>query len=63
MPSTAAARAASADELVTAGMAVYAQVPDEAPGTLAFAPIVDGDLLPEAPATVLHEGRGLPVPS
>lgn len=61
--STAAAlRAASADELVTAGMTVYAQVPDEAPGTLAFAPIVDGDLLPEAPATVLHEGRGLPVP-
>ena len=58
----AALRAASADELVTAGMAVYAQVPDEAPGTLAFAPIVDGDLLPEAPATVLHEGRGLPVP-
>lgn len=61
--STAAAlRAASADELVTAGMAVYTQVPDEAPGTLAFAPIVDGDLLPEAPVTVLHEGRGLPVP-
>jgi para-nitrobenzyl esterase len=58
----AALRAASADELVTAGMAVYAQVPDEAPGTLAFAPIIDGDLLPEAPATVLHEGRGLPVP-
>ncbi len=57
-----ALRAASADQLVTAGMAVYAQVPDEAPGTLAFAPIVDGDLLPEAPATVLHEGRALPVP-
>ncbi len=58
----AALRAASADRLVAAGMAVYAQVPDEAPGTLAFAPIVDGELLPEAPATVLHEGRGLPVP-
>lgn len=50
------------DRLVSAGMTVFAQVPDEAPGTLAFAPIVDGDLLPEAPATVLHEGRGLPVP-
>lgn len=60
--SATALRAASADQLVAAGMAVYAQVPDEAPGTLAFAPVIDGDLLPEAPATVLHEGRGLPVP-
>ncbi len=61
--STATAlRAASADEVVRAGMAVYAAVPDEAPGTLAFAPVVDGDLLPEAPATVLHDGRGLAVP-
>lgn len=57
-----ALRAASVDDIVTAGMAVYAAVPDEAPGTLAFAPVIDGDLLPEAPVTVLREGRGIPVP-
>lgn len=59
---SAALRAVPAADIVTAGMAVYAAVPDAAPGTLAFAPVVDGDLLPEAPITVLHEGRGLPVP-
>ena len=57
-----ALRAASVDDIVTAGMTVYAAVPDEAPGTLAFAPVIDGDLLPEAPVSVLREGRGLPVP-
>ena len=57
-----ALRAASVDEIVTAGMKVYAAVPDEAPGTLAFAPVVDGDLLPEAPVSVLREGRGIRVP-
>ncbi len=31
-------------------------------GTLAFGAVVDGDLLPEAPAVVLREGRGLAVP-
>ncbi|MFF3026412.1 carboxylesterase/lipase family protein [Microbacterium sp. NPDC057944] len=50
------------DEIVRAGMAVYAAVPGEAPGTLAFAPVVDGVLVPESPITVLHEGRGLAVP-
>ncbi|MBU4337109.1 MAG: carboxylesterase/lipase family protein, partial [Actinobacteria bacterium] len=51
-----------ADDLVTAGMAVYAEVPAQAPGTLAFAPVVDGDLLPEHPVRVLREGRANPVP-
>ncbi|MBN9178609.1 MAG: carboxylesterase/lipase family protein [Microbacterium sp.] len=57
-----ALRALPADEIVRAGMAVYAAVPDSDPGVLAFAPVIDGDLLPEAPALALHEGRGLPVP-
>ncbi|MBS1897227.1 MULTISPECIES: carboxylesterase/lipase family protein [unclassified Microbacterium] len=62
-PSAAdALRAVPAEDVVTAGMAVYAAIPDVAPGTLAFAPVVDGALLPEAPVTVLHDGRGLPVP-
>lgn len=43
-------------------MEVYAAVPDDAPGTLAFAPVIDGDVLPEAPVTALREGRGLRVP-
>ena len=50
------------EEIVRAGTAVYAGVPDEAPGTLAFAPVIDGELVPESPVTVLSEGRGLPVP-
>lgn len=57
-----ALREASADDIVTAATTVYAAVPDEAPGTLAFAPVIDGDLLPEAPAEALRAGRGLPVP-
>jgi len=49
-------------DLVAAGTAVYAAVPLEEPGMLAFAPVVDGVLIPEHPATALTEGRGLPVP-
>ncbi|WP_025158414.1 carboxylesterase/lipase family protein [Leifsonia aquatica] len=50
------------DRIVDAATAVYSDVPSSIPGTLAFAPVVDGDLVPEAPITVLDEGRGLPVP-
>ena len=50
------------DEIVRASTAVYAAVPQQSPGRLAFAPVVDGSLLPEAPITVLREGRGHPVP-
>ena len=57
-----ALRAASVDDIVAASMEVYAAVPDDAPGTLAFAPVIDGDVLPEAPVTALREGRGLRVP-
>lgn len=56
------ARELPVDEVVRATMALFAAVPRESPGTLAFAPIVDGDLVPEAPASVLKAGRGLPVP-
>ncbi|BDI22535.1 carboxylesterase/lipase family protein [Herbiconiux sp. L3-i23] len=48
--------------IVEAATRVYSSVPSESPGLLAFAPVVDGDLLPEHPITVLHQGRGLPVP-
>ena len=57
-----ALRTASVDAIVAAGKTVYDEVPTSDPGTLAFAPVIDGDLLPEAPITVLREGRGIPVP-
>jgi para-nitrobenzyl esterase len=57
-----AVRELAVADIVTAGMSVFAAVPTDAPGTLAFAPIVDGVLVPEAPASVLAAGRGLPVP-
>lgn len=57
-----ALRAASVDDIVAASAALFAAIPDADPGTLAFAPVIDGDLLPEAPTVVLREGRGIPVP-
>ncbi|WP_349867499.1 carboxylesterase/lipase family protein [Leifsonia sp. WHRI 6310E] len=50
------------DRIVDAAAAVYNDVPSSIPGTLAFAPIVDGELVPEHPITVLSDGRGHPVP-
>ncbi|MBT9607357.1 carboxylesterase/lipase family protein [Microbacterium sp.] len=55
-------RSAPAEKIVAAGKTVYAEIPTTDPGTLAFAPVIDGTLLPEAPVTVLREGRGIPVP-
>lgn len=56
------AREIAVAELVNASERVFAEVPVAAPGTIAFTPVIDGELLPEAPVTVLREGRGLPVP-
>ncbi|MEN2740587.1 carboxylesterase/lipase family protein [Microbacterium sp. X-17] len=58
----AALRALGVDAIVAAGTQLFAEIPAEDPGTIAYAPVVDGDLVPEAPVTVLHEGRALPVP-
>lgn len=58
----AAFRRLPVDRILAAAGAVYSDVPSSIPGTLAFAPVIDGDLLPEAPITVLSEGRGHPVP-
>ncbi|MDZ8171676.1 carboxylesterase/lipase family protein [Microbacterium xanthum] len=51
-----------AERIVDAAARVFAEIPAVDPGTIAFSPIVDGDLVPEPPVTVLAEGRGLPVP-
>ncbi len=50
------------EKIVEAAATVYREVPVASPGTLAFAPVVGDDILPEHPITVLSEGRGLPVP-
>jgi para-nitrobenzyl esterase len=55
-------RDAPVDALVTATTAIFAEIPQVAPGTLAFAPVIDGALVPEAPVDVLRAGRGIPVP-
>ena len=57
-----ALRALPVSSIVEVATELFAEIPTESPGTLAFAPVVDGDLLPEHPVTVLSEGRGLPVP-
>lgn len=48
--------------LVDASQAVFDRVPKEKPGTLAFAPIVDGDVVPDYPVKLAREGRSHAVP-
>lgn len=48
--------------LVAASKHLFNDVPAKFPGTLAFVPIVDGDLVPDYPVALAREGRTLPVP-
>ncbi|WP_439030196.1 carboxylesterase/lipase family protein [Gordonia terrae] len=41
---------------------LFSKIPAETPGTIAFAPVIDGDLLPEHPLDVYRAGRAHPVP-
>ncbi|MFC9786665.1 carboxylesterase/lipase family protein [Rhodococcus sp. NPDC127528] len=50
------------DALVRAGDALAARGADEAPGTRAFAPMVDGDLLPQHPLDAFASGRQHRIP-
>ena len=43
--------------LVSASQRIFNEVPMRNPGTLAFVPIVDGELLPDYPVKVAREGR------
>lgn len=52
----------STDALVAATQEVFNEVPVRNPGTLAFVPIVDGDLLHDYPVKLAEQGRLLPVP-
>jgi para-nitrobenzyl esterase len=48
--------------IVAASKGVFDEVPVRSPGTLAFVPIVDGDLLNDYPVKLVREGRSHPVP-
>ncbi|MGU3501454.1 carboxylesterase/lipase family protein [Mycobacterium sp. C31M] len=48
--------------IVAASKQLFNDVPQLAPGTLAFAPIVDGDVVPDYPVQTARAGRTLPVP-
>ena len=49
-------------ELLAAAKTLFDEVPLRTPGTLAFAPIVDGDVVPDNPVKLAREGRTHPVP-
>ena len=51
-----------ATELVTASVTLQLRTPGGYPGTFCLAPVVDGDLMPEAPLAALRAGRGHRVP-
>jgi para-nitrobenzyl esterase len=50
------------DAILAASKRVFDDVPVRTPGTLAFAPIVDGDVVPDHPVKLAREGRTHPVP-
>ena len=50
------------DAVLAASKHVFDDVPVRAPGTLAFVPIIDGDIVPEHPVKSAREGRTHPVP-
>lgn len=62
LPVGTAAADAPVDAVVRAGFSVFGMIPDQAPGTLAFAPIVDGDLVPEHPVDAFRAGRAHQIP-
>ncbi|MDV7190692.1 carboxylesterase/lipase family protein [Mycolicibacterium fortuitum] len=49
-------------DILTAARQVYDAVPSQSPGLLAFAPIVDGELVPDYPVAAAQQGRTHPVP-
>ncbi|GAC47928.1 putative carboxylesterase [Gordonia aichiensis NBRC 108223] len=52
----------STQKVVAATMKAFAGIPDSRPGTIAFAPVVDGDLVPRHPIDVFRYGESLQVP-
>jgi para-nitrobenzyl esterase len=56
------AHRAPVEALVDASAHAFDHVPMATPGRLAFAPTVDGDLVPDYPVTLARAGKTLPVP-
>ncbi len=56
------AHRAPVDALVDASAHAFDHVPTATPGRLAFAPTVDGDLVPDYPVTIARAGKTHPVP-
>lgn len=54
--------AAPLPAVLAASKKLFDEVPVRTPGTLGFAPIVDGDIVPDFPAHAARAGRSLPVP-
>jgi para-nitrobenzyl esterase len=50
------------ERIVAEGFALYSAVPREFPGTLAYAPVVEEDLLPDYPLSRFRDGQSHPVP-
>ena len=50
------------EAIVTASRTVFDEVPVQTPGRLAFAPIVDRDVIPDYPVRLARAGRTHPVP-
>jgi para-nitrobenzyl esterase len=50
------------EAVLAASKKVFDDVPVRSPGTLAFAPIIDGDVVPAHPVKLAREGRTHPVP-
>ncbi|ULE32462.1 carboxylesterase/lipase family protein [Mycobacterium sp. IDR2000157661] len=48
--------------LLAASKKVFDDIPVRTPGTLAFAPIIDGDIVPGNPVKLARDGRTHPVP-
>lgn len=48
--------------LLSASKHVFDHIPVRTPGTLAFAPIIDGDVVPAHPVRLARDGRTHPVP-
>ncbi|KQM82623.1 carboxylesterase/lipase family protein [Agromyces sp. Leaf222] len=53
---------AATDDLVAASIALQVRTPDIYPGAFCFAPVVDGDIVPERPFVAFREGRAHRVP-
>lgn len=53
---------APTSDVLAASKQLFDQVPVRTPGTLAYAPIVDGDVVPDYPVALARAGRTHPVP-